>query len=99
MTCSKEQEAGGLGEPGAWELLGGSRNMLSPVQSTCCSTWEASNSLEMSLGRAAIVVLAASFPGSFQVLGWCLPGTASVLARLSPAPGVMYPSALLMVNS
>lgn len=34
VNCSKEQEAGGLGEPGAWELLGGSRNTFSPVQST-----------------------------------------------------------------
>lgn len=35
----------------------------------------------------------------FQGLGWCLPGTVSVLARLSPAPGVMCASAMLLVNS
>lgn len=99
MNCSKEQEAGGLGEPGAWELLGGSRNVFSRVQSTCCGTWEPSNSLEMSKGRAPIVVLSASSPGGFQVLEWCLPGTVSVLARLSPAPGVTCASAMLMVNS
>lgn len=75
VNCSKEQEAGGLGEPGAWELLGAAGTLFSHVQSTCCGTWDLSNSLEMSLGRAPIVVLSASSPGSFQVLEWCLPGT------------------------
>lgn len=76
MNCSKEQEAGGLGEPGAWELLGGSRNVFSRVQSTSCGTWELSNSLEISLGRAPIVVFSASswqFPSPGVVLAWnCL---------------------------
>lgn len=47
---------------------GGQQEHVQSCSEYTLSTWEPSNSLEMSLGRAALVVLAASSPGSFQVL-------------------------------
>lgn len=60
--------------------------MFSHVQSTCCGTWDLSNSLEMSLGRAPIVV-------AFCFLSWQFLSPGVVLAWNCLSAGQALPCA------
>lgn len=98
MNCSKEQEAGGLGEPGAWELLGaaGTCSVVCTVHVVApgnrATAWKCHRE---STSCGAGCFLSWQFPGPGVVLAWsCLSAGQAV-----PAPGVMSASAMLRVNS